>query len=71
MVSYDVSVHIEDMLFYARVMLEEAKESKEEKEVVDKKGKFDTKNISFSASRPFVFMVNNGDFIGAITHGNN
>lgn len=62
MVSYDMPTFIEDVYFKTKLKVDENKTEA----VTD----LDNGKVIFKANRPFIFMINNGDFIGSFVQGN-
>jgi len=73
MVNFDTPEYISDVYFKARITIDEERtEATEVSTATTSKGAAPVVSMeTFRANRPFIFMINNGDFIGAITHGNN
>lgn len=63
MISYDNSYTVKDVYLKARIDLEDSTIDKEEE------AKTPDEKIQFIANRPFVYIINNGDFIGTFVQG--
>ena len=65
MVSFDDSFSIKDVYLKAKFGMEDTSNIS-----ADKKTEIPDEKIQFIANRPFVFVVNNGDFVGTFIKGN-
>jgi len=62
MISYDSSYAVKDIYLKAKIELNDSTiDNKEENRAPDEK-------IQFIANRPFIYIINNGDFIGTFVH---
>ncbi len=65
MISFDVAASIENVLLKAKMKIDEGR-SVENRGDIAKGISNNLENVVFNANRPFIFMINNGDFIGAV-----
>lgn len=64
MVSFDEDVYLKDLFMVSKIDISAQSTSSENVETEVTGAKY-----NFKANRPFVFIINNGDFIGTFVHG--
>lgn len=70
MVNFDISVKVSEVFMNVRVRIDEGGHQGNESNVVVENEVNDNVSIIFNADRPFIFMINQGDIIGAVVKGN-
>lgn len=70
MINFDTQAQVSDILMGVRLRIDEGGVPDAENDVIDEEKNEHSSVAVFNANRPFVFMINQGDIIGAIVKGN-
>ncbi len=70
MINFDTQAQVSDILMNVRLRIDEGGISESKNDLDDKEENTHSVKAVFNANRPFIFMINQGDIIGAIVKGN-